>query len=50
MRNFEEVKITVIKFSCEDVITTSGAFSSLGTYSENPGFGALDSIGRDLLN
>ena len=50
MKIFEEVKITVITLSCDDVITTSGSFTSSGTYSENAGFGSLDSLGEDLLN
>lgn len=50
MKKFEEVNLLVITFSCQDVITTSGAFSSSGTYSENAGFGSLDSLGKDLLN
>ena len=49
MKNFEQLKLLVITFSTEDVITTSG-FASKGTYSEEPLFGSLDSLGKDLLN
>lgn len=50
MKDFEKVKIDLIAFSDEDVITTSGAFTVNGTYSEEPLFGSLDSLGKDLLN
>ena len=50
MKKFEELNLLVITFSYEDVITTSGVFTVNGTYSEEPLFGSLDSLGKDLLN
>ena len=50
MKKFEQLNLLVITFSDEDVITTSGSFSVLGTYSEEPLFGTVNDLNSGMLN
>ena len=50
MKKFEQLNLLVITFSDEDVITTSSAFTVIGTYSEDPMFGTVNDLNSGMLN
>ena len=49
MKKFEEVTLELITFVKDDVITTSGTFSSTGTYSEENGWSTIGDGGLNNL-
>ena len=44
MEKFEEIKIDLITFLQEDVITTSGAYTSNAIYDEDATLGSLEDM------